>query len=64
VKAPFYAPGISSAGLEIVEAAVTSILELDEFASPEKAAIKTIEDRCYATSGMEVLTRFSRARGR
>ena len=30
--------------LEIVEAAVNSILELDEFASPEKAAIKTIED--------------------
>src|SRR6266699_6888091 len=30
--------------LEIVEAAVNSILELDEFTSPEKAAIKTIED--------------------
>jgi hypothetical protein len=30
--------------LEIVEAAVNSILELDEFTSPEKAAIKTIDD--------------------
>lgn len=30
--------------LEIVETAVNAILELDEFTSPEKAAIKTIED--------------------
>jgi hypothetical protein len=30
--------------LEIVEIAVNSILELDEFTSPEKAAIKTIDD--------------------
>jgi site-specific DNA recombinase len=30
--------------LEIVEAAVNGILELDEFTSPEKAAIKTIDD--------------------
>jgi site-specific DNA recombinase len=33
--------------LEIVEAAVNTILELDEFTSPEKAAIKTI-DECKA----------------
>jgi len=33
--------------LEIVEAAVNSILELDDFSSPEKAAIKTI-DECKA----------------
>jgi site-specific DNA recombinase len=30
--------------LEIVETAVNSILELDEFASPENATLKTIED--------------------
>jgi site-specific DNA recombinase len=30
--------------LEIVEAAVNTVLELDEFSSPEKAAIKTIEE--------------------
>ncbi len=30
--------------LEIVETAVNGILELDEFTSPEKAAIKTIDD--------------------